>query len=81
MMSLLPPKSIVLSDYEQNIFLESVPMAALKMSVALDDSWHKILYVNGECCDLFGTTKKRLTEVIASYEFQIFEPETEIVAW
>ncbi|GJQ08743.1 hypothetical protein GpartN1_g534.t1 [Galdieria partita] len=65
MVSLLPPKSPVLSDDQQNLFLESVPIAALKMSVSLDDSWHKILYVNGECCDLFGTTRRNLIELLS----------------
>jgi hypothetical protein len=65
MFSLLPPKSPVLSDDQQNLFLESIPIAAMKMSVSLDDSWHKILYVNGECCDLFGTSRGRLIELLS----------------
>ncbi|GJD06060.1 hypothetical protein Gasu2_04970 [Galdieria sulphuraria] len=65
MVSLLPPKSPVLSNDQQDLFLESVPIATLKMSVSLDDSWHKILYVNGECCDLFGTTRQTLIELLS----------------
>eukprot|EP00871_Galdieria_phlegrea_P006083 jgi/Galph1/962/GphlegSOOS_G5710.1 len=63
--SVLPPTPPPLSDDQQNMFLESIPIAALKMSVALDGSWHKILYVNNECCELFGTSRKMLIELLS----------------
>ncbi|GJD10511.1 hypothetical protein Gasu2_46970 [Galdieria sulphuraria] len=68
MRSYLPTRKVKLTAEQQHEFLANIPMACLKMSLRIDDSFHKVDFANKEACDLFSASEEDLSILIGCKE-------------
>eukprot|EP00871_Galdieria_phlegrea_P005122 jgi/Galph1/5610/GphlegSOOS_G4292.1 len=66
--SFLPSRRQNLEPEQQHDFLASLPLACLKMSLRVDDSFHRVDFANKEACEFFGTTLEELDILISNRE-------------
>ncbi|GJQ08950.1 hypothetical protein GpartN1_g741.t1 [Galdieria partita] len=66
--SYLPVRKVKLTADQQHEFLANIPMACLKMSLRVDDSFHTVDFANKEACDLFAASEEDLSILIGCRE-------------
>lgn len=68
MRSFLPVRKVKLTADQQHEFLANIPMACLKMSLRVNDSFHTVDFANKEACDLFSASEEDLSILIQCRE-------------